>query len=289
MNIAQPTTATPAKRRWFAHSRAVLGEQRRRFAARIGRGRGALLSVAIDVGTGPVVLLVHGIASSSTTFHHLVPKIEATHRVIAVDLLGFGTSAAPHDATFTVEEHAEALARTVSSLRLKEPFVLVGHSMGSLIASRYARDHESTVSRLILVSPPIYPPREALTARFARRAEANYFRLYEYLRANKERTLALAATVARLSPIPNLLVLNESNWNAFAMSLERSIMTQTAVDDIAGLSISVEIIYGTLDPFILPAGIKLVKSMPGVTIHRVDGGDHVVRKRMARVIAAAVA
>ena len=82
--------------------------------------------------------MIHGIASSSVTFENVVPLIEGTHRVIAIDLLGFGGSPAPADSRYTVQEHVASLSRTIRSLRLREPFVLVGHSMGSLIAARYS-------------------------------------------------------------------------------------------------------------------------------------------------------
>src|SRR3712207_5410976 len=121
------------------------------------RRRGAPpLHVAIDEGAGPVVVLVHGIASSSVTFENLVPLLTDRHRVVAIDLLGFGESVAPPDAEFTIEEHVDAVSRTLYALRLPSPFVLVGHSMGSLIASRYAATNPKRVRRLVLVAPPVY-------------------------------------------------------------------------------------------------------------------------------------
>ena len=67
--------------------------------------RPPLLHVAIDEGEGPIVVLLHGIASSSVTFENLVPLLTPTRRVIAIDLLGFGASPAPADSEFTVEDH----------------------------------------------------------------------------------------------------------------------------------------------------------------------------------------
>src|SRR6185295_7411703 len=95
--------------------------------------RAPLLHVAGDSGSGPVVVMIHGIASSSVTWQNVVPLLEPRHRCIRIDLLGFGGSPAPADADYTLEEHVAAIARTIRSLRLREPFVLVGHSMGGLI------------------------------------------------------------------------------------------------------------------------------------------------------------
>jgi pimeloyl-ACP methyl ester carboxylesterase len=254
----------------------------------IGARRPPLLHVAGDVGDGPPVVMIHGIASSSVTFERLVPLVEPHHRVIAIDLLGFGASPAPADAEYTIDEHAASLRRTIRSLRLREPFVLVGHSMGALIATRYAVLEPRRVAKLVLVSPPVYLPTETIGAGRDRAAQGLYFRAYEYLRENKDFTIRAAASLARLSPIKNLLDVSETSWRAFVLSLQNSIETQTTVTDLASVRAPVEVVYGSLDPFLAPAGLRVVEQLRGVTTHRVEGGDHVIRPRMARVIATAI-
>ncbi|HEV7741483.1 MAG TPA: alpha/beta hydrolase [Pseudolysinimonas sp.] len=256
----------------------------RSFAAR----RPPLLHVASDGGDGPPVVLIHGIASSSVTFERLVPLVQPYHRVIAIDLLGFGDSPAPEHAEYTMREHAAALSRTLAALRLREPFVLVGHSMGALIAARYASLHPRRLSRLVLVSPPVYLPTATIGAGPERTAQGLYFRVYEYLRENKQFTIAAAATLARLSPIKNLLDVSERNWRAFVLSLQNSIETQTTVTDLAAVRVPIEVIYGSLDPFLAPSGLRVIEQLRTVTTHRVEGGDHVIRPRMARVVATAI-
>ena len=252
-----------------------------------------LLHVATDTGppdasTGSPVVMIHGIASSSVTFERLVPLVEPYHRVIAIDLLGFGESPAPEHAEYTIDEHTAALARTVRDLRLGEPFVLVGHSLGALIATRYAATHAGKVSKVILVSPPIYLPADTIGDANGRAAMGLYFRVYEYLRANKEFTIRAAASLARLSPIKNLLDVSESNWRAFVLSLQNSIETQTTLSDLADIRVPIELVYGSLDPLLAPVGIRIAEQLRHVTVHRVDRGDHVIRPRMARVVATAI-
>jgi pimeloyl-ACP methyl ester carboxylesterase len=247
-----------------------------------------LLHVATDAGSGSVVVMIHGIASSSVTFDRLVPLVTPYHRVIAIDLLGFGESPAPETAEYTIAEHAAALARTIASLKLREPFVLVGHSMGALIASRYASQHSGRLAKLVLISPPVYLPTDTIVAGRERTAQGLYFRAYEYLRENKDFTIRAAGTLARLSPIKNLLEVSERNWRAFVLSLQNSIETQTTLTDLAAVRVPVEVIYGSLDPFLAMSGLRVVEQLRHVTTHRVDGGDHVIRPRMARVIATAI-
>jgi len=246
-----------------------------------------LLHIAGDVGDGPVVVLLHGIASSSVTFEYVVPLVEGRHRTVSIDLLGFGGSPAPEDATYTIEEHVAALHRTLRHARLRS-FVLVGHSMGALIAARYAASHRRAVTRLVLVSPPIYLTPAEIGPAFDRAAMGLYFRLYEFLRANKQFTIRAAAGLARLSPIKNLLDVSEKSWNPFVLSLERSIESQTALSDLVQVDVPIHLVYGTLDPFLHPAGLRIVESLRGVTAHRVQGGDHIIRPRMARVVATAI-
>ncbi|TAL44583.1 MAG: alpha/beta fold hydrolase [Salinibacterium sp.] len=241
-----------------------------------------------DTGTGPLVVLLHGIASSWVTFENVIPLIKPNHRVIALDLLGFGASPAPDDADYTVAEHAAAIARTIRALRIRGRFVLVGHSMGAIIASRYAATHRSQVERLVLISPPIYLTPTEIGREPDRTAMGLYFVIYEFLRQNKEFTIRAATQLAQISPIKNLLEVSERNWRAFALSLQRSIESQTTLSDLASVRVPVELIYGTLDPFLALAGIQIVEQFRQVTAHRVSGGDHVIRPRMARVVATAI-
>ena len=260
----------------------------RRLTEWFGRRRKPALHVALDQGRGPAVVLVHGIASSSVTFENLVPLIRPGHRVIAVDLLGFGKSAAPAGSTFTLEEHVDYLARTLSRLDPPKPFVLVGHSMGALIASRYAAEHSRDLSGLVLVSPPIYLPPEIVGDPVDRAAMVIYRRAYDFLRRNKSFTMWNAALLARLSPIEDVLEVNERNWSAFVLSLEHSIESQTVITDIASTDAPIQVVYGTLDPFLVPGALQIVERMRHVTTRKVEGGNHLIGKRMARVVATAV-
>jgi pimeloyl-ACP methyl ester carboxylesterase len=250
--------------------------------------RAPILHIAGDEGDGPVVILIHGIASSSVTFSELVPRLLAKHRCISIDLLGFGESPAPEHATYTIEEHVEAVRATIKSLKLKAPFVLVGHSMGSLISARYAARYPGKVSKLVLVSPPIYVAPTEIGDPLRRAAMSAYLRAYEYLRGNKGFTTRSAAFLSRLSPIKNVLEVSERNWNAFVLSLQNSIESQTAVSDIASVRVPVQIVYGTLDPFLMSEGLRIVGQLRQVTVTRVDANDHLVRKRLAKAVAKAI-
>jgi pimeloyl-ACP methyl ester carboxylesterase len=256
--------------------------------SRLFRARRPLLHVAGDVGEGPVVILIHGIASSSVTFRRLVPRLSDRYRVISIDLLGFGESVAPDDATFTLDEHVAAVAATIDSLRLRGRFVLVGHSLGSLISARYAAINPQRLSRLVLVSPPIYlAPAELGDARLRNQVGA-YLKAYEFIRDNKEFTIANAARIGRMLLISDAFEISERNWTAFTLSLKNCIEAQTTISDIASVNVPIDVVYGVFDQFITPGTMRIVEQMRHVTMHRVDVADHLVRKRLAKAIAQAI-
>jgi pimeloyl-ACP methyl ester carboxylesterase len=60
------------------------------------------------------------------------------------------------------------------------------------------------------------------------------------------------------------------------------------VSDLASVRAPIHLVYGTLDPLLHPAGLRIVESLRGVTAHKVQGVDHAIRPRMARVVATAI-
>lgn len=257
--------------------------------ARFARRR-TLLHIAGDTGTpesgpGPVVILIHGIASSATTFKRLVPLIENDHRTISIDLLGFGDSPIPEGATYTIEEHVAAIDATIRSLGLTEPFILVGHSLGSLLSARYAALNPSRVGRLILVSPPVYlSPTEIGDPRVRQQVGA-YLKVYEFMRQNKEFTIASARAIGRFFQLADVLEVSERNWTPFMLSLQHCIESQTTVADIAAVRAPIDVVYGALDQFMSAGTMKIIEQMRHVTMHRVEVNDHLVRTRLAKAVA----
>ena len=251
-------------------------------------GKRTALHVSSDTGPrdGPVVVLVHGIASSSATFAGVMAALPR-HRIVALDLLGFGRSAAPAAARFTIEEHAAALGAAVDKLRLAG-FVLVGHSLGALVVSRYAAEHPRGLTAVVLVSPPIYVPEKAMPSGRARVAMRLYLRSFDYLRQNKRFTMRLARWVSRLLPVPRILDVNEGNWAAFELSLENAIETQTSVVDIASTTVPVVIVVGTLDPFVVPEMMTLLGTLRHERVRRVARGTHIVGRALSHAVAESV-
>lgn len=256
--------------------------------ARVRGTQAPLLNIAKDVGEGPVVVMVHGIASSATTFKRVIPRLKDSHRCISLDLLGFGESPSPEGAKYTIEEHVAAIHATIRSLRLSGPFVLMGHSMGSLLAARYAAIYPQHVRQLLLVSPPVYMSPSEFSDQRTRTQVGAYLRVYEYMRSNKEFTMATASTIGRIFGVSDVLEVTERNWPAFMASLQNCIESQTTISDIAAVKVPVNVIYGAQDQFIAPGTLRIIEQMRHVTIRRVEVNDHLIRNRLAKAIVAAI-
>ena len=101
-------------------------------------------------GSGPAVLLVHGITSSLRTWSKVVPRLAEAHTVIAPDLLGHGASAKPRG-DYSLGSFASGLRDLLIALDQPRATV-VGHSMGGGIAMQLAYQFPERVERLVLVN-----------------------------------------------------------------------------------------------------------------------------------------
>lgn len=242
------------------------------------------LEVALDEGRGSVIVLVHGIASSSVTFDNLVPLLTPHHRVVAVNLLGCGNSPAP-DIDYTVDQHVEAIRKTLFRKGIVFPFTLVGHSMGGIISARFAARYGSWVKRLVMVGTPIYPPLASAGNPLDRAQLGLYNEMYNYLKSNPLFTAMTAQALNALSPIKNLLTVTERGWEATKRSMTNVIQGQTTLADLTLVDAPVDLVFGTIDPFLSKKGTVAAAKIPNVTARPVDRVDHVIRPTMASLIA----
>jgi pimeloyl-ACP methyl ester carboxylesterase len=101
----------------------------------------------------PVVVAVHGLGGSALNWGLLGPLLTPTHRVLALDLWGHGDSGVPAGRP-GLADHLRLLHRFLTEV-VAEPVVLLGHSMGGVLALQHTADHPETVSRLVLLGPPV--------------------------------------------------------------------------------------------------------------------------------------
>lgn len=100
-------------------------------------------------GSGPVILLIHGIGDNSTTWSMVQSRLAQRFTVIAVDLLGHGESDKPR-ADYSVAAYANGMRDLMSVLDIERATV-VGHSLGGGVAMQFAYQFPHLVERLVLV------------------------------------------------------------------------------------------------------------------------------------------
>lgn len=109
----------------------------------------------IDTGSSkPALLLVHGISSSLDYYRQVIPLLEQSFRVLAIDLLGFGGSDKPKWKPYSLELYAALIREFLekTSARDNGPVHAVGHSMGGKYLLATALDHPGTFDRLVLAN-----------------------------------------------------------------------------------------------------------------------------------------
>ncbi|MCA9534411.1 MAG: alpha/beta fold hydrolase [Myxococcales bacterium] len=103
----------------------------------------------IRAGTGPALLLIHGIGDNADSWAGLIPTLAESFTVIAPDLLGHGESDKPR-ADYSIGAYANAMRDLLSVLDVERVTVL-GHSLGGGVAMQFAYQYPERCERLVLV------------------------------------------------------------------------------------------------------------------------------------------
>jgi pimeloyl-ACP methyl ester carboxylesterase len=112
-----------------------------------------------DYGSGPPILFIHGLGTSTYTWRHILPAFAKTNRVIAIDLKGFGASEKPADDKYSVFDQA-AVVRTFIEQENLQNLTVVGHSFGGGVTLALALDQVERktrrISRIALIDTIAY-------------------------------------------------------------------------------------------------------------------------------------
>jgi pimeloyl-ACP methyl ester carboxylesterase len=116
----------------------------------------------LEQGEGPPVVLLHGnvVTAEDFAYSGLLDLAAERHRVIAFDRPGMGYSDRPNGKLWTPGAQADLLRRAFDRLAVERP-VVVGHSLGAMVAAALALDHPEAVRGLVLLSGYFYPTARA--------------------------------------------------------------------------------------------------------------------------------
>lgn len=108
-----------------------------------------------DIGTGPVVLCVHGFPLSHRLWLQTAERLSDRYRFLMPDLRGFGDSGVTEKATMS--DYADDLAALLAAEDVAEPVVIMGLSMGGYVVFEFVRRHKSLARALILADTQAAP------------------------------------------------------------------------------------------------------------------------------------
>ncbi len=184
------------------------------------------------------VVFIHGIASDSQTFNNALKYLEGTKsledvRFVTFDLLGSGKSYESDELNYDYRDQISALHNSILKLKSETPLVIVGHSMGTLIATKYADTFKKTVKKLILISPPVYRPEDLATAAF----------------------MAEMATFKKIVAAKDKKYINNK---AFDAEVDKIILNKYNYGRLLNLKTPATLVYSEADEIIAPFNIKRV-------------------------------
>lgn len=246
-------------------------------------------------GSGEPIVLVHGFPTSGHLWSDLVPHLPSGHRVIVLDLLGYGRSDRPRAAPVHIGGHADRLAGLLDGLGIDIACV-VGHQMGGAIALAMALRHPQRVSRIGLISCAAFdawPSRHVRVLRallpLTRHVPPEW--LLSMLRADLLRgyrndaigahsveryVRPFAEREGREALLHHLAQLDPADTASLTPRL-KEVVQPTAV------------VWGRHDPFLpVRIGSRLHRAIPGSTLAVVEDGCHFIPEeapqQVARVI-----
>jgi len=245
------------------------------------------LKVVIEKGEGTPVILLHGIGKNNKVWGNVISELtgKGGFRIMAIDLLGFGDSPKPDWLEYSIEDHTSAVINTLEKLKLNHKAIVVGHSMGCLIAVRAAKLRPDLIKHLVLYEMPIFeglPSNKLAKLRLA--AFTGYYKwVSNYEPRFDKKNLGYAY---RLAQKTYGFSVDQETWHPFINSLKNTILKQSISKDLKNLKIPIDVIYGSYDMLVINGHTKKTfgSNKDEVRHHKVRA-RHIISKKASKFIA----
>jgi len=248
-------------------------------------------------GSGEPIVLLHGFPTSSHLWTGVVPLLPKGHRVVVLDLLGFGRSDPPVEgADLSLRAHADRVVTLLDALGINYA-TIVGHDLGGGIAQSLAIRHPTRVARLCLINSVAFddwPGREVKLVRatmpLTRHLPATW--ILSILRADLLRGYVVSERGARsidqfVRPFTtdrgrDVLVAHLGALDA----AETKVLAPRLKDIVAPTAV----LWGAEDPFLPPAiGQRLADAIGGATLDVVPDVRHFTPEEAPERVAGTIA
>jgi pimeloyl-ACP methyl ester carboxylesterase len=229
-------------------------------------------------GTGPTMVLIHGFGAAIDWWDEIAPSLAADHRVVRIDLIGHGGTAAPASGYF-IERQAQLVSSVLDRLGV-DRFTVVGHSMGGEVATALATMKPERIERMILIDSP---PTAGTTFTILTDAylEPVVGELLSHFRDDRDIRRGLKQGFAPGFPIPEKFVADfkQLTYDAFRQAHDDSVAYRTAKPTNERLAQLKPVppllaIFGTLDAIVPPQHAKFFEQVPGAKIAMIEGAGH---------------
>jgi pimeloyl-ACP methyl ester carboxylesterase len=231
------------------------------------------------------LVFLHGIGNSGRTWDEVSEKLPEDVNIVIIDLLGFGDSPQPDWAIYDAKNQARSIAKTLINIGVFGKIVMVGHSMGSLIAVEFAKRYPHSVSSLILCSPPIYNLDKTDHKPLFLERDHRLRLLYELVLKKPEGIIAVSSLAKRAKLLNPSFDVKALNIDAYASALRANILNQSTAHDIVRLKQPVHIIYGTLDPFVIGDNLEeVVAESSNISVEKFIGGHEILGGYVKRIV-----
>lgn len=228
-------------------------------------------------------VFIHGVGNTLHSWDEVYRDLPSDVRVIGIDLLGFGLSPKPRHAEYNVRLQARSVMKTLVRLRLLQRPVVIGHSLGALVAIEMNRRYPYISKRLVLCSPPLYTA-PGVSRRNSR--DETLRTLYRLIRRHPSAIERIAPLAVKLGLASKSLFVTQETLPAYIASLELSIENQTSLYDVQATKTPVDILYGLFDPLVISTHLQdLDKKRSNITLHRISAGHEVQGRFVSKLTA----
>jgi pimeloyl-ACP methyl ester carboxylesterase len=242
---------------------------------------GEILTAYYDEGRGPPLLLLHGFTGSKLDFHDQLQWFTDRHRVLAPDQRGHGESSNPgRPDAYSFDILVQDLAGYLDALDVRRCHLL-GHSMGGMVAMRFALRYPKRLASLILMDTAaepltIFP--QALREQLAKEVRANGCAS----RVKMMREMPMSDAAARGRDFLG----SDEHWRRIELKLSQmdpeawvaltdEMAKQTSLlSDLGGISTPTTVIVGEHDvPFVEPSA-RMAKAIPEARLETIPLAAH---------------
>jgi len=220
-------------------------------------------------------VLIHGIGNTLHAWDEVVANMPNDVRIIGIDLLGFGNSPKPEWAIYNARTQARSVGITLLGLRMVQQPIIVGHSLGALVAVEVAKRYPLIPKRLVLCSPPFYKPK--VDGKKVSSADDMLRMIYEVAKKYPDQLEKYSAVAVKVGLANKSLNITNDNVATYVAALESSIINQTSLQDVAKLKLPISVFYGAFDPVVIKKHITgLAKTNKNVIATRLNTRHEIV-------------